>query len=357
LQELSGIAALCVSGVTGADLKKRVQLILNGRVPGSLTLPRKAILAAAGVMALAAPVIVGMMDAPAVRAQSADAPKFAAVFIGSCGAGTTAPGGRGGGPFVSTSIPVDSQGNFVIPEISPWTQLDVSCETVANLIHIAYGTFANGRFNRALFRPGTIPIEGGPVWVSSDRYRIDATAASPASGEILQGPMMQRLLEEKFKLKIHRETRDVPGYALVVANGGMKLPPFRGTCIPVHFEQFFAAAASVRFSGRVFEPAFTDFSKYCPSHGGGVSSVTIDAQGSTIDEFMGTFLLLKEPIVNKTGLTGLFNFHVEFGPDAVGWAGPGVSRSLEEQLGLKLEPARVRQDVLVIDQVARPAAN
>jgi uncharacterized protein (TIGR03435 family) len=352
----------CVSGATGADFKKRIQIILSGRVPMGMGFVKKSVLAAVGILALAAPVIVGVMDAPAVRAQSGDGPKFAVAYVNPCSAGSAIPGGRGGGgPLISTLVPVDATGNFVIPNIPPAGRLDVSCDTVANLIHIAYGLFANGRLNLSLFRPGAVPIEGGPAWVSSDKYRIDAIPAVAASGAMMQGSMLQGLLEDKFKLKIYRETREVSGYALVVASGGPKLPRFKeGTCIPVKWDQFRAAAARVRFSGRIFEPSFTDFSKYCPNRGGGLSKVVIDAQGISVDNFVETFLITDRPVIDKTGIKGLFDFHLEFAPEKSTNSadnGPSIFTALEEQLGLKLEPSRVPQDVLVIDRIERPSTN
>jgi uncharacterized protein (TIGR03435 family) len=359
----------CVSGVTGADLKKRMGLILSGWAPGSLSVAHKTVLAAAGVLALALPVIVGVLDAPVVRAQSSNAPRFAVAFINSCNEASTVPGGRGGGgrsgagggPLTSISAPVDSQGNFLVPQLPLSTNFNAGCQTVASLVHLAYGLFPDGAFNLPAFWPDTIPIEGGPAWVSSAKYRIDATAVVPATGDMLQGPMLQGLLGDRFRLKIHRETRNVPGYELVVASGGLRMPAFQGTCIPVHWDQFFAAAARVRFTGRVVEPAFKDFSRYCSSIGGGSSTVAVDADGTSIDEFVEIFLHMKGPVVNKTGLKGLFNIHLEFVPEQAGAAtpppGPSIFTALEEQLGLKLQPATVREEFLVIDSVEKPVEN
>jgi uncharacterized protein (TIGR03435 family) len=103
-------------------------------------------------------------------------------------------------------------------------------DPAAGLIADAYGRYANGRTNP----PWAIPrIEGGPRWLGTDLYDINAIAEGGASEEMMRGPMMQALLEERFKLKLHRETREAPVYELRVAKGGPKLKPFReGTCIP-----------------------------------------------------------------------------------------------------------------------------
>jgi uncharacterized protein (TIGR03435 family) len=66
----------------------------------------------------------------------------------------------------------------------------------------------------------------------SDRYLIDAKPERAAGQQMMNGPMMQALLEDRFRLKIHRETREVPAYALTAAKGGTKLQPFQhGSCL------------------------------------------------------------------------------------------------------------------------------
>src|SRR6266700_7080924 len=98
-------------------------------------------------------------------------PKFEVVSIKRCE--NLQPGARGGG------------GNS-----SPG-RLNVNCQTVAGLIQTAYGLFANGHFNS----PPISPISGGPDWIHAERYTINAKAESHASTEMMQGPMLQVLLE------------------------------------------------------------------------------------------------------------------------------------------------------------------
>ena len=85
----------------------------------------------------------------------------------------------------------------------------------------AYVRYANGE-------PSATPdqaIEGGPSWARSETFTIDAKPEGTQTMEMMRGPMLQALLEARFKLKIHRGTRQVPIYALVVARGGPKLDP------------------------------------------------------------------------------------------------------------------------------------
>jgi uncharacterized protein (TIGR03435 family) len=101
--------------------------------------------------------------------------------------------------------------------------LRLPCQTLMRLIQGAYVFFAHGRMNIGL----SVPITGGPGWVNSDLYQIDAKAGAPQSHGIMNGPMLQALLEDRFKLKIHREISEGPVYALTVAKGGPKLLPLK----------------------------------------------------------------------------------------------------------------------------------
>ena len=74
------------------------------------------------------------------------------------------------------------------------------------------------------------PIEKAPAWISSDLYTIEATAEGTPGQPAMLGPMMQSLLEDRFKLKLHRETRSGPAFELTVAKGGSKLKGNDGTC-------------------------------------------------------------------------------------------------------------------------------
>jgi uncharacterized protein (TIGR03435 family) len=101
--------------------------------------------------------------------------------------------------------------------------LRLVCPTVDGIIRLAYIRFANGKVDGLL---GTLdpvlqsfmrqPIDGSPSWIKSDRYTIFAKSETPQSPAMMQGPMLQALLEDRFKLRVRREVREVPVYALVV---------------------------------------------------------------------------------------------------------------------------------------------
>jgi len=352
---------VCVSGVSGSNLRKRIAVILSNRAAVKLSFAKKAALTVAGLAALALPIMLGMMNAPATQAQSSSSdnstrvarPKFEVASIKPCSDKGSAPGRKKGGAGASG-------------DLSPGT-LRLDCSTVMDLIKGAYVLFADGRVNPR----SRVPVEGGPSWINSVRYQIDAKANGARGQGMMRGPMLQTLLEDRFKLKIHHETREVPAYALTVAKGGLKLHPFQeGSCIPRDFTTFFE-----QFPPQPF-PELPPDQKYC---GGGTTvkgaNVTLEATAMSIDNFIKHSLPgLDRPVVNKTGITGLFDFHLEFAPDetmpdfrdsATGansatpseLAGPSIFTTLQRQLGLKLEPAKGLADFLIIDQVEKPSAN
>ncbi len=165
--------------------------------------------------------------------------------------------------------------------------------------------------------------------------------------------MLQALLEDRFKLRVHRETREVSVYALTVAKGGPKLQPFKeDSCIPYDSMRPPAQDQKVpKFCGAVFT---------VPRAQG--TNRAVEGLGSSLDEFskmLGGFL--DRPVISKTRISGVFDFHLEYatddGPGAAPLDGPSIFTAIQEQLGLKLEPTKGPDEFLVIDHVERPSAN
>jgi uncharacterized protein (TIGR03435 family) len=245
--------------------------------------------------------------------------------------------------------------------------------TEASLIQRVYGRL---RLGHVVLPGAALPISGGPAWIYSDPYVINAEAEGGASEETMEGPMLQALLEDRLKLKIHRESREVPVYALTVAKGGSRLKPFRqGSCIPIDWLN-------------LPSPPPPSGQRNCNDFvGTGIDkgpNLKVEADGTSLDVFCRLLsLTLDRPVVNKTGIAGSFEIHLEFAidqttprflpggdmspgrpgvgaplatpPDPSG--GTSIFTAIQEQLGLKLDPARGSRDVLVIDSVERPSEN
>ena len=224
----------CVSGVTGSDLKKRLQRIMKKHFGAGLSAWKKLLLVSAAVMALTVPLIAGVLTAPRLRAQAptsqsptiqagaADTPKFDVASIKQCKPGDFPTINRGGKTVRS----------------SPG-RLTVECWSVASLIRWAYLGFPDGKpWPVSAASPTPMPppsfmlvmdqpIKGSPGWLNSERYTIEAVAGNPQSQEMMRGPMMQALLEERFKLKIHREAkRDHPHLCIDRRKRGSQTPGF-----------------------------------------------------------------------------------------------------------------------------------
>jgi uncharacterized protein (TIGR03435 family) len=247
------------------------------------------------------------------------------------------------------------------------------------LIREAYIMFPDGR--------GLNPhawyetLSGGPGWIRSELYDIEAKPEGTPSREMMSGPMVQALLEDRFKLKIHREVRQVPVYDLVIAKGGPKMPKVdEATCPKVTREERIALLQAGRPLPKECGAQWWAF----PREGKPLMSENDD--GLTLDQFAsGLTRVLDRAVIDKTGLKGLYDFHVEFSPDQTTPAflpggiikgmlppppgqppavpiaqdptGPSYVTAIQEQLGLKLQPAKGPGDFLVIDSIERPGEN
>ena len=169
-------------------------------------------------------------------------------------------------------------------------------------------------------------VVGGPDYVRHQiHYDLSARVGGDArlTQEQMQ-PLMQNLLQERFHLKVHHEQKIVPGYALVIAKGGSKLQPNKGA-----------------------------------PYGGFVGGYIIKFQNVSA-EYVGKLIgwQIKQPVVDKTGIQGMFDVELKFAPDDGTLKDdpqfsnlPNIFTALQEQLGLKLVPQKVPVDYLVIDHV------
>ncbi len=141
--------------------------------------------------------------------------------------------------------------------------------------------------------------------------------------------MLRTLLEDRFKLAVHRETKDMPGYALVVAKGGFKLKPVEPG----------GPSGTSRKGGRV---------------------VTLTAKKSSMADLAGDIARsLGETVVDRTGIQGVYDFELRFATDDLSSNAadadriPAVFTALKEILGLRLQPEKVPVDIIVVDHVER----
>jgi uncharacterized protein (TIGR03435 family) len=192
---------------------------------------------------------------------------------------------------------------------------------------------------------------GGPDWMDADRFDIQAKAADADIDEkgMLPYPQfmlrLQSLLEDRFKMVAHWETRELPVYALVVASPGKlgpKLKPHTGDCNRAPGVPPPPGSASVNCGTRT-------------NVTGTVGKVT--GTGITMQTFArnlsgGT----GRYIVEKTGLAGAYDLELEFTPDqSPDTTGPSLFTAMQEQLGLKLDSQRAPIEVVVIDRLERPS--
>ena len=265
---------------------------------------------------------------------------FEAVSIKPCDAAGIGGGGREGGNGVAPP-------QFVSPG-----RLHFNCATVAGLIQFAYLDYANGQ-RHSEQHLDTLPIKGGPAWIYSDRYQIEAKAEGTPPEAVMLGPMLRALLEDRFNLKIHRETREIPVYELTVARGGLKMKAVQPGGCTLH-------DISIR-PPPVAQPGVN----YCRLNIGSMKGPNrvVDTQAMSIDYFSRNVLMLymDRPVVDKTGVGGLFDFHLEFAPDEATEpneaAGVSLFTAMQQQLGLKLTPAKGSGYFIVVDSVERPSEN
>ena len=303
---------------------------------------RRILVATAEMAALIGPLVTGVQISSRLRAQTTfnELPKFEVASVKSCQQPPQIPGA------VYPPRGASSPGNL---RTSCYPLLDPNG---MGLIRSAYVTLADGRLD----------IEGGPPWIRSAFYEINGRAEGSPSVGLMMGPMMRTLLEDRFRLKIHRETREGHVYYLTVARGGIKAPRFiEGSCTPV---------TSPRTPLKEGEA-------YCNSQISGRSPASVEVQGATLDDFAKLLLaVLEYPVINKTGIDGRFDLRVKFSREGTRFGGlspaqaadgrssdsdqtaaPSIFAAFQEQLGLKLEAGKGPVERLVIDHIERPAEN
>jgi uncharacterized protein (TIGR03435 family) len=286
----------------------------NGRARG-LGFGKKLVLALVGAAAVVGPVAIGVIHVSPSRAQSPAAPRlaFEAASIKPSGPlpreGNFGSRFLSGGKFAATNVPLKA------------------------LIMVA-------------FHLQDFQVSGGPKWLDTDPYDVNARPEKPVSTRQTR-LMLQTLLTERFQLAFHRDTKQRPVYALMVAKNGPKLQEVR--------------------QDREGDGNFTTGEGH------------LIGQGATMEGFAEILtMLLGRTVLDMTGVKGKFDWKLEWTPERFrrgesgehgspseaheGWRppdpdGPGLFRAIEQQLGLKLEARKGPVEILVIDHAERPTEN
>jgi uncharacterized protein (TIGR03435 family) len=202
-------------------------------------------------------------------------------------------------------------------------KLTIEAGQLRQIIGLAYGV------QRVLVR-------NCPDWCDEDMFDVLAKTDNVDATRDQIRPMLQALLEDRFKLMVHRETKDVPGFELAVSRKGAKLPLAKDDPGPVN----------------VFTP-----------RGGGLDFHNMALVG--LCNYLAN--VLGQPVRDNTGLTERYNFFLEFRPPDAGPNPPAVPQAedfsglvfsaVEEQLGLKLQRKLIPGDVLIVDRAEHPSDN
>ncbi|MBI4906504.1 MAG: TIGR03435 family protein [Acidobacteria bacterium] len=290
----------CAAGVSGADLRKRIAAILTDPMPAGLKGWSKALLCCGVAVVVAVPLILGGLQGQTAT----DGFKFEVASI------RPAAPGRGSSSSMHTSQ----------------ARMTTSNTTLRQLVLFAYSV-------------QEYQLTGGPEWVLSERYDIvanyDASEDNVTASEVSRQKSrdarikarLRHLLAERFQLKLREETKELPIFGLVVDRGGHK----------------FKADPDGKGNMNVNE-----------NNGSGV----LRGDGLTMERLAVTLSgKLGRPVVDETGLAGLFAVEMKWTADGAGDGGPTIYTALKEQLGLRLESKKGPVKTYVIEGVAKPTEN
>jgi uncharacterized protein (TIGR03435 family) len=333
----------CVAGVTGADLKQRMVRIMTKRWPDNLSRGKRLLLAAIGVAALAGPLGFGFLSAPPSRAQTPTTPTAALPSFEVASIKPNKP---------------DASGRVLVGIRFEPGRLTVTGATLKQLIALAYDV-------------RDTQVSGGPGWIDSDRYDIEAKESDadvaafeklPRDDRRLQHQLLTRsLLADRFQLKLRHESKESSVYALVVAKGGPKLHEAKpGDTYPNGIK------------GPDGRPAGgPQMMRMGPGEAEG-QGVRLEALARILAQQLG------RDVLDQTGLKGMYDFTLKWAPEPgqgmpmgppggpPGGAestpppdasGPSLFTALQDQLGLKLETTKGPVEMLVIEQVEKPSEN
>jgi uncharacterized protein (TIGR03435 family) len=230
--------------------------------------------------------------------------------------------------------------------------LTVKNTSLQSLIQIAYHVRA--------FQ--VLAVDG---WISSESYDIDAKVAgkpTPEQWGQIMWPLLQALIQDRFKVKLHREIRQLPVYVLTVARGGLRMQKSKDTSCPTFKWERNTPPAGELLSLHcgVLELTNIQLNRTLEAAGMSLTETSVNSPG--LIAFLSREL--DSIVIDKTGLTGLFDFHLEWNRQATAdpssadeFYNPSLLTAVREQLGLKLELTKGPVEVLVIDHAEKPGEN
>lgn len=262
-------------------------------------------------------------------------------------------------PLTLVAMPQETQPAFEVTSVKPNKSGDLGSfgKLGGSTVTFTNQSIKNIILNAYQIRP--FQLLGGPSWINSDRFDIEGKVAGNPSMD-QRRLMAQRLLKDRFRLALHRETREFPIFELAVAKNGLKLQPLKeGSCL------------AVDPNNPALAPGKTHMD-YCGY--GGIGRGMLEASSTTMTELATSLSwLLDRTVVDRSGITGTFRIHLTFMPDqatpsqpglssnpgsaSVPGDGPDIFTALQEQLGLRLDASKGPVEVLVIDHVEKPTGN
>jgi bla regulator protein blaR1 len=331
----------CVAGVTGADMKKRIHAIMCQHIGSKVGWTKKLLLAGTGIAALALPITIGFLNAPSIKAQTqmlvASNPDAAYVptmtfDVASVRESKKNPGGSfASGDFSPQNSSHIRLTNFPLKFLVPiW----------------AYGVHLH-------------EIEGIPKELEMIEFDVEAKSDSATDERLAKltkeqvwlehKHMFQALLAERFKMKAHWETRNGDTYELVVEKAGR----LKSTGAPPSAEEL--KYLGDRTIPRLYK-ATVDFAQFS------TASMLIGHGATIADIVQYLSALFGGPVVDKTGLTGKYDFNLKAYRTRLSEQGfddpfPPLEKAILDELGLKLVPSHGPVQRLIIDHIEKPSEN
>jgi uncharacterized protein (TIGR03435 family) len=222
---------------------------------------------------------------------------------------------------VASVKPSDPAGRRNSFRVYPGGRLEVTNIPLEAIIGFAYGVRLREQ------------LSGGPNWIHDTNFDIDARTGEgdPDRGQVMA--MLRTLLADRFQLQIHKEVREGNGYALVVAKAGPKLKASEAE----------SSMWAKQSHGTAEQP------------GRSYSFIAKRTSTATLAEKLANSFGV--PVTDRTDLTGVYDFKIDFEVDETGDSTGSLISALPEQIGLKLQSAKVPFEHLIVDKVARPAGN